>query len=77
MAAITEENLGRYLFLYRTEAVPKNISVLRIFVCCRLVIPFRYSKNGVKYEEYFFMAQENKTEDSACSGGLGIRSTPS
>lgn len=29
MAAITEENFGRYLFLYRTEAAPKNISMQR------------------------------------------------
>lgn len=29
MAAITEENFGRYLFLYWTEAAPKNISVQR------------------------------------------------
>lgn len=42
MAAITEENFGRYLFLYRTEAVPKNISMQRF--CMR---------NGIKYDEFF------------------------
>ena len=42
MAAITEEKFGRYLFLYRTEAVPKNISMQRF--CMR---------NGIKYDEFY------------------------
>jgi hypothetical protein len=40
MAAITEENFGRYLFLYRTEAVPKNISMQR-FCMRRSALPLR------------------------------------
>lgn len=41
MAALTENNFGNYLFLYRTEAVPKNISMQRF--CMR---------NGIKYDEF-------------------------
>jgi hypothetical protein len=45
MAAITEENFGRYLFLYRTEAVPKNISMQR-FCMRRSALPLRLSKKA-------------------------------
>lgn len=42
MAAITEENFGRYLLLYRTEAVPKNISMQRFCM-----------HNDIKSDEFF------------------------